>query len=68
METTKTDLHQRRTLPKELLDVLRWHVDEQLLHAPMRMSERLFPSVSGGFRARSVLDKPFDEVSKETAT
>lgn len=64
METTKTDLHQRLTLPKELLDVLRWHVDEQLLHTPMRMSELLFPSVHGGFRARSVLDKPFDEVSK----
>ncbi len=64
METTKTDLHQRLTLPRELLDVLKWHVNEQLLHTPMRMSELLFPSVSGGFRARSVLDKPFDEVSK----
>ncbi len=64
METTKTDLHQRLTLPRELLEVLRWHVDEQLLHTPMRMSELLFPSVSGGFRARSVLDKPFEEVSK----
>lgn len=64
METTKTDLHQRLTLPKELLDVLRWHVDEQLLHTPMRMSDLLFPSTNGGFRARSVLDKPFDEVSK----
>lgn len=64
METTKTDLHQRLTLPRNLLDVLRWHVDEQLLHTPMRMSDLLFPSVTGGFRARSVLDKPFDEVSK----
>jgi hypothetical protein len=64
METTKTDLHQRLALPRELMDVLRWHVDEQLLHTRMRMSDLLFPSVSGGFRARSVLDKPFDEVSK----
>jgi integrase len=64
METTKTDLHQRLTLPRELLDVLSWHVNEQLLHTPMRMSELLFPSVHGGFRARSVLDKPFDDVSK----
>jgi integrase len=64
METTKTDLHQRLTLPRELLDVLRWHVNEQLLHTPMRRSELLFPSVNGGFRARSVLDKPFDDVSK----
>ena len=30
----------------------------------MRESELLFPAVTGGFRARSVLDKPFDEVSK----
>lgn len=65
METTKTDLHQRLTLPRELLDVLRWHVDEQLLHKPMRLSDLLFPSVSGGFRARSVLDKPFADVSKK---
>src|SRR5439155_9947190 len=42
----------------------RWHVNEQLLHTPMRMSELLFPSVTGGFRSRSCLDKPFDEVSK----
>lgn len=64
METTKTDLHQRLALPREVLDVLRWHVEEQLLPKKMRESELLFPSVTGGFRARSVLDKPFDEVSK----
>lgn len=64
METTKTDLHQRLTLPPELLDVLRWHVNEQILHTPMRKSDLLFPSVTGGFRARSVLDKPFREVGK----
>src|SRR5262249_35147697 len=27
--------------------------------------ELLFPAVTGGFRARAVLDKPFDEVGKE---
>jgi hypothetical protein len=64
METTKTDLHQRLALPREVLDVLRWHVEEQLLPKKMRESELLFPAVTGGFRARSVLDKPFDEVSK----
>lgn len=64
METTKTDLHQRLTVPSELLDVLRWHVNEQLLHTKMRMSDLLFPSTTGGFRSRSALDKPFDEVSK----
>lgn len=30
----------------------------------MRQSDLLFPSVTGGFRSRSALDKPFDEVSK----
>lgn len=47
--------------PRELLDVLRWHVNEQILHTKTRESELLFPSVTGGFRARSALDKPFDE-------
>lgn len=64
METTKTDLHQRLTLPREILNVLRWHVEEQLLPKKMRESDLLFPAVTGRFRARSVLDKPFDEVSK----
>jgi hypothetical protein len=35
-----------------MLDVLRWHVDEQLLHTPMRMSELLFPSVMRWARRR----------------
>ncbi|MCA9675618.1 MAG: site-specific integrase [Myxococcales bacterium] len=62
METTKTDLHQRLTLPPEVLDVLRWHVDERLTHKRMRESDLLFPATTGRFRARSVLDKPFAEV------
>ncbi len=65
METTKTDLHQRLTLPRELLDVLKWHVNEVLLPKKMRESELLFPAVTGGFRARSCLDKPFDAVCKK---
>lgn len=64
METTKTDLHQRLALPRELLKVLQWHVDTQLLRKKMRMSELLFPSVVGGFRSRSCLDKPFKAVSE----
>ena len=65
METTKTDLHQRLALPTELLDVLRWHVNEILLAKKMRESELLFPAVTGGFRARSCLDKPFAEAAKK---
>lgn len=62
METTKTDLHQRLALPKGLLDVLRWHVETQLLSKKKRESELLFPAVNGRFRSRSCLDKPFEEV------
>lgn len=67
METTKTDLHQRLALPPELLDVLRWHVDNVLLPHKMRHSELLFPATTGGFRSRSCLDKPFAAVSKAIA-
>jgi|GEM_PF-475386 len=63
METTKTDLHQRLALPREMLDVLRWHVDNVLLPSKMRMSDLLFPSVTGGYRSRSCLDKPFGNVA-----
>ena len=63
METTKTDLHQRLTLPSELLDVLHWHVDEMLTLSKMRSSELLFPAITGGFRSRSCLDKPFADVA-----
>jgi len=65
METTKTDLHQRLTLPRELLDVLKWHVDDVILPKKMRESELLFPAVTGGFRARSCLDKPFAAVCEK---
>lgn len=64
METTKTDLHQRLALPPEMMDILQWHVDTVLLPTKMRMSDLLFPSVLGGFRSRSCLDKPFAEVAK----
>ena len=63
METTKTDLHQRLALPRDMIDVLRWHVDNMLLPTKMRMSDLLFPSITGGFRSRSCLDRPFDAVS-----
>ncbi len=64
METTKTDLHQRLTLPKELSEILKWHVETQLLASKMRESELLFPATTGAYRARSVLDKPFADVCK----
>jgi hypothetical protein len=62
MNTTKTKRHQRIDLPVEVVDILRWHV-EQLPDGPMSESELLFPSTTGGFRSRSVLDKPFRDVA-----
>jgi len=62
METTKTKRHQRLELPPELVDILRWHVDE-LQNDRMRESELLFPSRIGGFHAENVLGKPFRDVA-----
>ena len=64
MEETKIDLDQRIALPTVLVDILQQHVDS-LPQGPMLDSDLLFPSDTGGFRARSVLDVPFDTVAKE---
>ena len=45
--------------------MLRWHVDTQLETEAQRQSELLFPSIDGGFRAGTVLGKPFATVSEE---
>jgi integrase len=63
MERTKTGYRQRLALPRELMDILRWHADG-LPPGPMRDSDLLFPSETGGFRARSSLDKPFRRVGR----
>ena len=63
MPTTKTKRNQRIALPASVVDILRWHIDN-LPEGPMRTSELLFPSESGGFRATSVLKKPFDDVGR----
>lgn len=62
-ETTKTGRRLRIPLPPELLDILRDHV-AALPPGPMGDSELLFPSMSGGFRAASCLDKPIAEITK----
>jgi integrase len=47
------------------MDILRWHVERlEVAAAPMRESELLFPSDTGGFRAASCLDRPFADVTK----
>ena len=64
MNTTKTGHRQRIALPDELVEILRWHVDTLPEEGSQHESELLFPSLTGGFRAPSVLDKPFRVVRK----
>jgi hypothetical protein len=49
MNTTKTKLRQRITVPSEVMEVLRWHVDTQLTTPEQKASELLFPAEDGGF-------------------
>ncbi len=61
-ETTKTGRRLRIPLPAELVEILRWHGDH-LAVGPMRDSDFLFPSETGGFRAGSCLDKPIRAIA-----
>jgi hypothetical protein len=52
-------------LPLELMDILRWHVEQlETAVAPMRDSNLLLPSDTGEFRAASCLDRPFGDITK----
>ena len=53
----------RLTLPVDLVDILRWHVD-RLPEGPMQDSDLLFPSETGGYRSPSRLDKPIKAIAK----
>ncbi len=64
MNTTKQRVRYRIHLPAEVMDVLRWHVRTQINTPEQQDSDLLFPSVTGGFRAASVLNKPFAEVTQ----
>jgi hypothetical protein len=59
MKTTKTGLRQRITVPAEVTEVLRWHVDTQLVTPEQKASELLFPAEDGTFRSESFLKKAF---------
>jgi integrase len=58
---TKNGTRFRLTLPSELTDILRWHGD-RLPPGPMKDSDLLFPSETGGFRSQTLLGKPFEDV------
>ncbi len=44
--------------------VLKWHVETQLTTPEQQESDLLFPSITGGFRAPTVLNKPFAQVAE----
>ena len=62
MDETKTARDLEIPLPPLVLWVLREHISA--LEGVMAESEYLFPSITGGLRARSVLDEPFANVVK----
>lgn len=62
METTKTGLRQRITVPAELIAILEWHCRTQLITPEQLGSELLFPREDGGFRTESCLKKAFAHV------
>jgi integrase len=63
MESTKTGKDGRIALPEYVLELMRKHVAE--LAGAAAESDLLFPSITGGFRSRSCLDKPFRSVCRE---
>ena len=57
LDDTKTGLHQQLGLPRQMIDVLNWHVGMFKIHR--LASDLLFPGkTDGAFLARSVLDEP----------
>lgn len=63
MDETKTGLDLDIPVPPHAMRVLEEHI-VALPEGRMRNSDLLFPATTGGFRARSVLDKPFRKVLK----
>jgi integrase len=63
LNSTKQKTRYAIDLPEEVMDVLRWHVETQLTEPEQQDSELLFPSITGGFRSPTVLNKPFADVS-----
>jgi integrase len=61
-DRTKTGLDLDPVLPREILDVLAWHIKTQLTTREQLESDLLFPTEEGGYRSRSCLDKPFARI------
>ena len=63
MDTTKTKLRQRISVPDEVMQILRWHVDTQLTTPEQQASDLLFPARDGAFLNEHCLRQPFAKVS-----
>jgi integrase len=64
LNTTKQKTRYAIELPPSVVDVMRWHIETQLETPEQQGSDLLFPAVTGGFRAPTVLNKPFATVSE----
>jgi site-specific recombinase XerD len=64
MNRTKTKKDLEIKVPELLLEVLRWHVQTQLLTDEQKQSDLLFPREDGGLRDPKVLRSPFEHVTK----
>ena len=65
MQMTKQRTRYSITVPKTVLDVLTWHIEQQLKTPEQQDSDLLFPSTVGNFRSPTVLNKPFADVAEE---
>ncbi len=62
MDTTKTKLRQRLSVPTEVIEVLRDHAKTQLTTPEQIASDLLFPAADGGFLSEHCLRTPFAKV------
>jgi integrase len=62
IEMTKTARDQEIVLPKDLVDILQWHIETQLKTPEQVKSDLLFPAEDGGFLHRNRLRMPFEVV------
>jgi len=65
MKSTKQRTRYGIDVPQIVIDVLSWHVEQQLHTPEQQDSDLLFPSVTGGYRTPTVLNKPFAEITDE---
>jgi integrase len=62
MDTTKTKLRQRISVPSDVMEVLAEHARTQLTTPEQMASDLLFPATDGGLLGEHCLRKPFDKV------